>query len=55
MSNTESGLGYNDILIEIPKGRIGVVIEMKYAEDGNLDRACEKALEQIEKRIMQRG
>lgn len=50
MSNTESGLGYNDILIEIPKGRIGVVIEMKYAEDGNLDRACEKALEQIEEK-----
>lgn len=47
MSNAESGNGYSDILIEIPKNRTGVVVELKYAEDGNMERACESALEQI--------
>jgi hypothetical protein len=47
MSNAESGTGYSDILIETPK-RIGVVIEIKYAHDGNLEKACQIALEQIE-------
>ncbi len=47
-SNTESGEGFSDILIETPD-RIGVVIEIKYAEDQNLDKSCRQALEQIEK------
>lgn len=46
-SNAESGEGYSDILIETPQ-RIGIVIEVKYAEDDNLDKWCNKALEQIE-------
>jgi hypothetical protein len=46
-SNVESGEGYSDILIETPK-RIGVVIEIKYAQDGDLEKACKTALEQIE-------
>ena len=50
MSNAESGLGYSDILIEIPKGRTGIVIEIKYPEDGDLDQGCEEALEQIEEK-----
>ena len=49
-SNAESGFGYSDILGEVPKNRTGIVIELKYAEDGNLDAACEKALQQIEDR-----
>ena len=49
-SNAESGLGYSDILVEVPKNRTGIVIELKYAEDGNMDAACEKALRQIEDR-----
>lgn len=49
-SNAESGLGYSDILVEVPKNRTGIVIELKYAEDGNMDDACEKALQQIEDR-----
>ncbi len=49
-SNAESGEGYSDILIEIPQKRIGIVIELKYAEQGNLDATCKKALEQIKKR-----
>jgi hypothetical protein len=45
-SNVESGEGYLDILIETPK-RIGVVIELKYAVDNNLEKACKDALEQM--------
>ena len=41
-SNVESGIGYSDILIEAFDCRVGIVIEVKYAEDGNLDAACKK-------------
>lgn len=46
-SNKESGDGYSDILVEIDREGTGIVIEMKYAEDGNLEAACKEALEQI--------
>ena len=46
--NKESGDGYSDILIEAPENRTGIVIELKYAEDGNMDAACKQALKQIE-------
>ena len=49
-SNVESGIGYSDILIEAFDCRVGIVIEVKYAEDGNLDAACKKALGQIEEK-----
>lgn len=48
-SNRETGEGYSDLLITIPDEAIGIVIEMKYADDGNLDAACQKALKQIER------
>ena len=48
--NRVSELGYSDILIEIPKDRTGVVVEMKYVEDGDLERACTEALQQIEEK-----
>ena len=47
-SNRKSGEGYSDILIETDDTATGIVIEMKYAEDGNLQKAAEKALKQIE-------
>ena len=47
---TESGTGYSDILIEIPESRTGIVIEVKYAENGKMKDACIKALSQIEER-----
>ena len=47
-SNVESGIGYSDILIEIPESRTGIVIELKYATDGNMDAACLNALRQID-------
>ncbi len=49
-SNKESGDGYSDILVETDDGEVGIVLEMKYAEDGGLERACGEALEQIERR-----
>ena len=47
-SNRETGDGYADILVEPDDEDIGIIIEVKYAEDGNLDAACKEALEQIE-------
>lgn len=49
-SNAESGIGYSDILAEVPTNRTGIVIELKYAEDGDLDAACEAALKQIDEK-----
>ena len=47
-SNQESGEGYSDILVKIEDEDIGLVIEVKYAQRGELDSSCEKALEQID-------
>ena len=46
-SNMENGIGYSDISIRTPE-RIGIIIELKYAHDGNLENACAAALKQIE-------
>ncbi len=48
-SNAESGLGYSDLLIETLE-RIGVVIELKYAQDSDLEKHCAEAVAQIEKK-----
>lgn len=53
-SNAETGTGYSDISIST-RERTGIVIEIKYANDGNLDRACEEALKQIEDRNYAEG
>lgn len=49
-SNRESGEGYGDILIETDDMETGIVLEIKYAQEGNLEAGCKEALEQIEKR-----
>ena len=49
-SNAELGTGYSDILVEVPTNRTGIVIELKYAENGDMDAACEDALRQIEEK-----
>ncbi len=46
-SNAESGDGYSDILVEDEEKAVGIVIEVKYAEDGDMEAGCEKALAQI--------
>lgn len=48
-SNHESGEGYNDIMIMYNAKKIGIVIEVKYADNDELETECAKALEQIEK------
>ena len=48
-SNVESGDGYSDILLWTEQG-VGVVIEIKYAEHGNLEKSCQDALKQIEEK-----
>ena len=47
LSNRESGDGFSDILIQIEDEDIGIVIEVKYAEDGNLEEECQRAMKQI--------
>ncbi len=47
-SNREMGEGYADILAEPDTGDMGIIIEVKYAHDGDLDAACKEALKQIE-------
>ena len=49
-SNKESGDGYSDILIKTEDQEIGIIIEIKYAETGNLEAVSEDALKQIEDR-----
>ncbi len=47
-SNRETGDRYSDIMIETEDSEMGIIIEIKYAGDGNLLNACEKALKQVE-------
>ena len=59
-SNPESGDGYSDILVELYEERIGIVIEVKYSDGGDLETGCRNALEQIkrnryEDRLVQDG
>ena len=53
-SNAETGEGYSDISIQTPE-RLGIVIELKYANDGNLEAACAEALKQIEEKKYAEG
>ena len=48
-SNIESGDGFVDILIEPENPDSGIIIELKYTQAyGGLERACEKAMQQIQ-------
>lgn len=49
LSNRESGQGYADIMIEIFAEKTGIVIEVKYAENDDLDAGCREAMAQIER------
>ena len=53
-SNAETGEGYSDISIQT-QDRTGIVIELKYADDGNLEKACSEALKQIEEKKYAEG
>ena len=45
-SNRESGDRYSDIVVETENSEKGMILELKYAQDGNLEQACRKALAQ---------
>ena len=47
-SNAESGEGFSDILVEDEEAGIGIVIEVKYPENGDLEKGCAQALARIE-------
>lgn len=47
-SNRETGDGYSDIVAETENSQTGIIMEIKYAHDGDLTSACLKALQQIE-------
>ena len=46
-SNAETGEGYSDISIQTPD-RVGMIIELKYADNSSMETACSEALKQIE-------
>lgn len=46
-SNAESSDGYSDILVEVEDKEIGIIIELKYAENAAFDDACKEAFRQI--------
>lgn len=46
-SNPEAGEGYCDISIEVENKEIGIIIEVKYAENASFDHGCREALRQI--------
>lgn len=48
-SNVESGEGYCDLSIKTPD-QVGVIIELKYAGAGDLEKSCRDALAQIEEK-----
>ena len=48
-SNRETGDGYSDIVVETENSQKGIILDVKYAHDGNLEAASQKAVKQIEK------
>ena len=46
-SNREAGNGFSDIMIQIDDEDTGIIIEVKYAENGHEEQECQNALRQI--------
>ena len=46
-SNKEAGDGFSDIMIRIDDSDVGIILEVKYAEEGQMEKECRKALDQI--------
>ncbi len=50
-SNVEAGEGFADIIVEPEDPDAGIIFELKYSKEANgLEKACEKAIEQIKSR-----
>lgn len=57
-SNAETGEGSSDCCGDISlltSDRVRIIIELKYAHDGNLEAACAEALEQVEEKKYAEG
>lgn len=54
-SNKKAGDGYSDIVLESADGEAGIIIEIKYAHDGDLEKGCEEAAAQIAKNNYDEG
>ena len=52
-SNAETGEGYSDISIQTPE-RLGIVMELKYADDGIWRRHAVKRFGRLRRRSMQK-
>lgn len=48
-SNQEAGNGFSDITVRIDQSDIGMILEIKYAEN-HMEQECQKALDQINKK-----
>lgn len=48
--NAEAGEGYSDISVEIEDKAIGMIIELKYAENAAFDDGCRQVMRQIQDR-----
>ena len=46
-STRETRDGYSDIVVETENSTTGIILEIKYAHDGNLEESCKNALKQI--------
>lgn len=50
-SNAEAGEGFADIIVEPEDPDVGIIFELKYSKEASrLDKACERAIEQIRAR-----
>lgn len=49
-SNREAGNGFSDIQIQIDEENVGIIIEVKYAQNGDEEKACRQALKQIQEK-----
>ena len=47
-SNEETGDGYSDISVKIEEKGLGIIIEVKYAENAGYESACQRAVLQME-------
>ena len=49
-SNPEAGDGYSDLIVRLNNYEMAMVIEVKYADDGDMEAVCRRALDQIEEK-----
>ena len=53
VSNQEAGDGYSDIIVRLNNYETAMILELKYADDGNMDAVCRRALRQVDEKNYQ--